>query len=171
VKIQLRNDNERNLIMTEGLAPRQDPALRPVTREQAVEGVAGALRVGAVVLIAPDGSAPLCARLLGALEDELHHWAAVMEKPDVELLTLTNRAAWIAAAAPPVTTLVMMQRADADQLLAYASVPQLEPDERHRLFVDEIDMATGTPRYPELYLDALELVDPETAGQLRGLAG
>jgi hypothetical protein len=151
--------------MTDELTPRHAPGLKPVTREQAVDGIAGALRVDGVVLIAPDAAVPLCARLLSELEGELHHWAAVMETPGLELLTLTNRAAFIADAE---TVVVTMQRADADHLLAYASVAPLEPGERHRIFASEIDIETGTITYPELYLEALEQVDPDAAQRLRG---
>jgi hypothetical protein len=150
------------------VTPRQVPGVRAVSREQAVDGIAGAMRTGAVVLIAPDGAVPRCARLLAETEAYLGHWTAVLDKPGVKLLTLTNDALAIAQVPEPVSALVLLQRHDAERLLAYAGVPGPEPGERCRIFYDEVDAVTGVaPRYPDLYLDALGQVDAEAASKLR----
>jgi NADPH-dependent ferric siderophore reductase len=144
--------------MSGPMTPQLPPMLGRATREQATADLASALAADGVILIAPDGAIPLLARLLGDLEGELHHWVAWIEHPGTEDLLMVNRAAPVGADGPEgQVAFVAMQRADVEQLLAYASVKGLDPGERYRMFVSEVDVDLGErPALPQLFLDALE---------------
>jgi hypothetical protein len=150
------------------LTPQLRPFIGHATRAQAVDDLETALRADGVIVIALAGMVPLCARLLSAQEDELHHWMAFIDAAPGEDLATANRVSPLIAQEAELNrgalVLVAMQRPDADQFADYASVPRPGTDERALIFT-----RSAKPKYPGLFLDALERVDPDHARRLRDL--
>lgn len=135
-----------------------------ITRQAAVESIAeGIANHGAYVITVPPAALPT---LVSALAD-VAHWQAYLDSGTGTILrTDRSHAARVIASLVPTAAVVTVPKTVPAGLLSLALGQRVSPDSGQDIV---ILTEPGKPIcWPMLFVDALDIVSPETAAQLRG---